>query len=114
MGYALYEIDGQPCGYAVEDVCNRDDCRTIIDRGVAFACGGEPGAGSDYCAGYFCGAHLVYTGARDPSTTGAVCDGCVAQRNGDVEPEDMVDRIDETRTPAPIIHYAEETPPSSS
>lgn len=72
MGYAYYLIDGEPCGYSVLDVCHEDGCSTEIDRGLAYACGGEPGEGVEYCGGYFCGEHLT-GGVLD---TGFVCGPC--------------------------------------
>jgi hypothetical protein len=61
MGYGYYVIDGKECGYFVDAVCEAPGCEAEIDRGVAYACGGEPGEFDDYCAGYFCHEHLVYT-----------------------------------------------------
>lgn len=61
MGYGYYVIDGKECGYNVEAVCEEEGCEEEIDRGLAFACGGEPGEGDTYCDGYFCLSHLVIT-----------------------------------------------------
>lgn len=70
MGYGYYVIDGKECGYGVEAICEHEGCTEAIDRGVAFACGGEPGEGENYCAGYFCADHLSFT------AYGQLCDTC--------------------------------------
>lgn len=68
MGYASYTIyrNGQEieAGYAVEDVCNKDDCPAKIDRGLDYLCGATPGGDEYGCGGYFCGEHM-YSSLRD-------------------------------------------------
>jgi len=58
MGWASGKIDGKHVGYAVEDTCNHPGCTKHIDRGLAYACGGEHGTTEDHCDGYFCSKHL--------------------------------------------------------
>jgi len=81
MGYAYYEVNGKPCGYSVDAICEHEGCEAKIDRGLAYACGDEPGEGSYYCAGYFCGKHLSYRSVpdnedRDGKSIVQVCPEC--------------------------------------
>ena len=62
MGYGFYTIQGKECGYYVIATCEEPGCEVQIDRGLAFACGDNPGAFDDHCAGYFCSEHLFYGG----------------------------------------------------
>ena len=91
MGYAHYTVhrNGQEieAGYAVEDVCNKDDCAEQIDRGLAYLCGATPGGDEFGCGGYFCGAHL-YLSPREGEPQ--MCDPCYdaaeKQANEDATP----------------------------
>lgn len=64
MGYAVYRIGhGRWGGYGVPAYCEHPECSEEIDRGMAFACGGEPG--DDHgCDMYFCEKHREYTGFK--------------------------------------------------
>ena len=42
MGYACYERNGRDQGYGVPAKCDHPGCDADIDRGIAYACGGEP------------------------------------------------------------------------
>jgi hypothetical protein len=44
-------------GYGVPAVCDHPRCETLIDRGLAYVCGGEPYGGDRGCGLYFCEAH---------------------------------------------------------
>lgn len=63
MGYAHYEItrNGETiqAGYGIETVCEKDNCREVIDRGLGHLCGQTPGGDEHGCGGYFCGQHLL-------------------------------------------------------
>lgn len=60
MGYQVYKVGKRWGGYGVPTVCEYPDCNEEIDRGMSFACGGEPF--SEYgCDRYFCGKHRIYT-----------------------------------------------------
>jgi hypothetical protein len=63
MGYAQYTVirNGEQieAGYAVEAVCEREDCTTEIDRGLGYLCGEAPGGDEHGCGGYFCESHLL-------------------------------------------------------
>jgi hypothetical protein len=59
MGYALGTgRDGQDIGYGVDDVCNEPGCEVEIDRGMAYACGGDH-FNEECCGGFFCYEHLL-------------------------------------------------------
>jgi len=57
MGWAYYVIDGRPCGYGVQALCDSEYCFERIDRGLGWLCGEMPGGDEHGCGGYFCGAH---------------------------------------------------------
>lgn len=64
MGYAIYEVGNRWAGYGVTATCEHPDCDKEIDRGMSFACGGEPR--SEYgCDRYFCENHRTYTVFKD-------------------------------------------------
>ena len=82
MGYAIYETPLGPAGYGVEDICHEEGCTEVIDRGVAYLCGDQPGYQSEYgCGRWFCGAHL-YGGPEQ--SLGGHCRACrvAAEREG--------------------------------
>jgi hypothetical protein len=58
MGYEIYKVGPRWGGYGVPAICEQPECNEKIDRGISYACGGEPF--SDHgCDRYFCGKHLV-------------------------------------------------------
>lgn len=65
MGWSDCGLDseGRPIGYSYSGICDLNGCDVEIDRGLAYACGGEHLAGADYCEEYFCYAHQ-YMSAR--------------------------------------------------
>ena len=58
-------MSGREIGYNVKAVCEEPNCEVKINRGLAYACGGNHEAVEDYCDGYFCYKHLVIT-AKGP------------------------------------------------
>lgn len=46
-------------GYGVPAPCDYPRCRTKIDRGLSYVCGGEPYGGEVGCGLFFCGKHLL-------------------------------------------------------
>lgn len=63
MGWGSGQNDrGEEVGYLIADVCGADGCDTVIDRGLAYCCGGLEGEafGGDGpgCGRYFCEEHL--------------------------------------------------------
>lgn len=65
MGYGSYFVivkgKQKHCGYSVPATCEQSRCKTKINRGLSYACGGEPGEMDDHCGSYFCGDHLYFT-----------------------------------------------------
>ena len=57
-GYCGEDQDGRPMGYTVEATCDEESCKTDIDRGLAYVCGGMHEGGEYGCGGYFCYTHL--------------------------------------------------------
>lgn len=71
MGYQVYKVGHRWGGYGVPAICEHPKCKEEIDRGVSYACGGEPF--SEYgCDRYFCGKHLNYT-YFDPEKENRIC-----------------------------------------
>ena len=67
MGYQIYQVGNRFCGYGVPAYCEHPDCNKEIDRGVSYACGGEPYS-EHGCDRYFCESHLYYTGFDEEGT----------------------------------------------
>lgn len=59
MGYQVYKVGHRFGGYGVPSYCEHPDCNEEIDRGVSYACGGEPFS-EHGCDMYFCSKHLDY------------------------------------------------------
>lgn len=58
-------------GYGVPSHCDHPECRAIINRGLAYVCGGSPYGGEHGCGLYFCSDHLA------PSETAPqLCERC--------------------------------------
>lgn len=71
MGYAVYKVGKRWGGYGVPAICEHPYCKEEINRGMSYACGGEPF--SEYgCDRYFCSKHLFYT-AIDPEQDDMHC-----------------------------------------
>ena len=47
-------------GYGVPALCDQPGCGAVIDRGLAYVCGGEPYGGDLGCGLFFCDAHHAY------------------------------------------------------
>lgn len=66
MGWGIYEVEGgRDAGYQVPAICDHPGCEAEIDRGVSYACGGEPRGGEYGCGLYFCSEHLFYKDVGD-------------------------------------------------
>lgn len=59
MGYQVYEVGDRWGGYGVPSICEHPRCKEEIDRGMAYACGGEPFSERG-CDRYFCEKHREY------------------------------------------------------
>lgn len=78
MGYACYDgKDGRDQGYGVPAICDHPDCNNEIDRGIGYACGGDP---HETCGLFFCAEHLSYRveneGTPQETWTRAMCERC--------------------------------------
>jgi len=62
MGWASCgtDVNGRPIGYTHEAVCDHHQCETIIDRGLAYVCGGMHGEDEYSCEKYFCEKHMGF------------------------------------------------------
>ncbi len=83
MGYAVYQIGKRFGGYGVPAICEHPGCNKEIDRGMSYACGGEPFSELG-CDRYFCEDHLEWhdfnTGCG--SREGAfVCKRCAKRKS---------------------------------
>lgn len=59
MGYQIYQVGKRWGGYGVPAICEHPDCKEEVDRGISYACGGEPFSEKG-CDRYFCSKHLNY------------------------------------------------------
>lgn len=60
MGYQVYRVGRRWGGYGIPAICEYPSCKKEIDRGISFACGGEPFSELG-CDRYFCSKHRKYT-----------------------------------------------------
>lgn len=103
MGYGNYTLaSGKEAGYMVGATCEHPGCEAEIDRGMAFACGGEPGEqGGGSCEGYFCYEHL-YSVSVLPDSAAAVelreCVSLCAQCTSQAAFMDQIEEADLYRT----------------
>lgn len=84
MGYACYHVSEHDrfCGYGVPTICEHPKCNEEIDRGLAHACGDEPGGREAGCGLYFCSKHLPgYRKPRGDWRYRQLCHRCTAYRN---------------------------------
>lgn len=82
MGYSYYtrKIDGveRHLGYGVRALCDHPSCGKIINRGLAYLCGQDPGETEYGCGRYFCEDHCgsrTY-GRGKTSVTVRNCERC--------------------------------------
>ena len=76
MGYSIYMVKKRWGGYGVPAFCEHPGCEEEIDRGMPYACGGEPF--SEWgCDRYFCSKHRYYTCVDELDEEGEECnDSC--------------------------------------
>lgn len=67
MGWSYgVNSEGREVGYSVPANCDKPGCYVIIDRGLAYVCGGMHNADWNVgCGKYFCTEHLFLTGIED-------------------------------------------------
>lgn len=81
MGYAVYMVGKRWGGYGVPAICEHPKCNEEINRGMAYACGGEPF--SEWgCDRYFCSKHREYHSFNTGSgrETKEVCARCAKRK----------------------------------
>lgn len=82
MGWARCGKDskGRNIGYAYVATCDHRGCKTKIDRGLSYACGGMHGENGHDCEKYFCEIHTYYIedpfDQIDSQCSARVCDQC--------------------------------------
>lgn len=86
MGWADCGTDSKdrPIGYAHRATCDHPaGCKTEIDRGLDYACGGMHGADEVSCEGYFCPEHRRST---DREVRALLCLGCADTLDSSASP----------------------------
>lgn len=80
MGWADCGTDsqGRPIGYGHEATCDHPLCDEVIDRGLAYACGGTHGDTEYSCEGYFCEKHRRHVDVDGEDSGLIVCLQCAA------------------------------------
>ncbi len=93
MGSAVYQVGHRFGGYGVPTICEHPDCNKKIDRGISFACGGEPFS-EHGCDRYFCDKHFeyIYFG-----TNGR----CRHKKDCDCDPIQLCERCAKNKPPFP-------------
>lgn len=99
MGYQVYKVGKRWGGYGVPTVCEHPACNEEIDRGVSYACGGEPFS-EHGCDMYFCTEHLDYVYFKG--------DGTRCRHKKDCECE-MVQLCERCKKGKPTFPYKPET-----
>lgn len=62
-------------GYGVPATCDHPGCEAVIDRGLAYVCGGEPFGGDAGCGLYFCDHHTHFAKGKPPQLCCRCCNG---------------------------------------
>lgn len=76
-------------GYGVPSECDHPDCSEMIDRGLAYACGGGVTEEAPNCGLFFCGRHMSISYVRDGEIISA------AEAYGEVGPDQDCDDFEE-------------------
>tara|TARA_R110000772_G_scaffold249530_2_gene363977 strand:- start:90393 stop:90683 length:291 start_codon:yes stop_codon:yes gene_type:complete len=80
MGWSYgHNLAGREIGYGVEAICDHPGCKEEIDRGLAYACGGEHDNTELSCDKYFCGKHLSISVLDSDSNPGFICGQCAKE-----------------------------------
>lgn len=94
MGYQVYKVGPRFGGYGVPAICEQPECNEEIDRGVSFACGGEPFS-EHGCDRYFCGKHFHYTYFKPDGSK------CKHRKDCDCETVNVCERCRDNKAPFP-------------
>ncbi len=95
MGYQVYRVGKRYGGYGVPATCEYPKCKKEIDRGVSYACGGEPFSELG-CDRYFCSDHVQWY-SHDPETG----EKCEHEEDCDCESVDVCERCANGKAPFP-------------
>lgn len=79
-GYGV-NAEGREIGYLVRATCDHPGCKTKIDRGLSYACGGMHDHNEYGCGDYFCPEHL-YWHSKAPKM---ICAECLKRLGEDKE-----------------------------
>lgn len=82
MGWSI-GYDGnwnRDIGYGVTAYCDHPKCNEKIDRGLAYACSGQPYGGERGCGLHFCSEHLYFHEFRDCPEEGPYCKRCCSYK----------------------------------
>jgi hypothetical protein len=90
MGWSLGSDQGRDIGYGVPAYCDHPECNEVIDRGLAYVCGGDVVGGEFGCGLFFCSDHLGYVVKENEPMSPQLCD-CCAKRYSDEESEEFFD-----------------------
>lgn len=99
MGYQIYRVGERFGGYGVPAICEYPDCTEEIDRGISYACGGEPFSDKG-CDRYFCGKHKSFVAFKE--------DGSKCRHRSDCECE-SVELCERCKNNKPSFPYKPET-----
>jgi len=82
MGWSIgFDDNWGRDGYGVPAHCDHPGCKTEIDRGLSYVCGGEPYGGEHGCGFFVCGEHM-----RANDKCGQLCQHCADRRRRKLQP----------------------------
>lgn len=83
MGWSVgYDENwGRDIGYGVPATCDHPGCKSEIDRGLGYVCGGESYGGEHGCGLFVCGEHQ-----RAKSHCLQLCQHCADRRRRKLQP----------------------------
>ena len=94
MGYQIYKVGNRWGGYGVPAICEHPDCKKEIDRGVSFACGGEPFS-EHGCDRYFCEKHFDWVYFKEDGSR------CRHRKDCECEMAQLCERCEKGKNPFP-------------
>ena len=84
MGWSIGYDDywERDVGYGVPALCDYPDCNKVIDRGLAYVCGGDVYGGEHGCGLFFCSEHRQYADFVTPELDEVCVEVCERCANG--------------------------------
>ncbi|WP_037161027.1 hypothetical protein [Rhodococcoides fascians] len=106
MGWAVGEDRNRQrhIGYGVPALCDHPGCETRIDRGFAYACGGDP---FEHCGLFFCLPHLDH---YNDDADNYVCERCANDQPPFEPSPDVPDWVDHVATDKTWATWRSENP----